>query len=288
MAGDMAGLAPGRYVRLAVADTGAGMDAATLARAAEPFFTTKGPGAGTGLGLPMAKGFAEQSGGALRVESIPAMARRSAFGCPRSMRRDSGRRRRATQARPKPTPLRGRRVLLVDDEAVVREVLAEQLEEAGYRVLAAASGTEALALLAAGTSVDALVTDLTMPGIGGLAVIRAAQERYPGLPAVLLTGYAGDGAALAVGGAVSGSFSLLRKPVSGDTSSTASVLVCQPGQGRAPISTACRRLTDQLPAAPYACCGRARSVHGGSWATECSSVSKRMPFTFQAGAATAW
>jgi len=107
------------------------------------------------------------------------------------------------------------RVLLADDENVVREVLAEQLEEAGYSVLAAASGTEALALLAAGEAVDALVTDLTMPGMGGLEVIRAAQERHPGLPAVLLTGYAGDGAALAVGGAISGSFSLLRKPVSG-------------------------------------------------------------------------
>ena len=107
------------------------------------------------------------------------------------------------------------RVLLVDDEDVVRDVLAEQLEMAGYGVIAAASGTEALALLSAGEAVDALVTDLTMPGVGGLAVIRAAQERHPGLPAVLLTGYAGDGTALAVGGAISGSFSLLRKPVTG-------------------------------------------------------------------------
>ena len=82
-------------------------------------------------------------------------------------------------------------------------------------MLVAANGTEALALLAAGEAVDALVTDLSMPGMDGLAVIRAAQERRPGLPAVLLTGYAGDGAALAVGGAISGAFSLLRKPVTG-------------------------------------------------------------------------
>ena len=105
------------------------------------------------------------------------------------------------------------RVLLVDDEDLLREVLAEQLDEAGYGVLVAANGNEALALLAAGEAVDVLVTDLSMPGMDGLAVIRAAQERRPGLPAVLLTGYAGDGAALAVGGAVSGSFSLLRKPI---------------------------------------------------------------------------
>jgi len=107
------------------------------------------------------------------------------------------------------------RILVVDDEALVREVLAEQLEDSGYSVLVAANGTEALALLAAGEAVDALVTDLSMPGMDGLAVIRAAQERRPGLPAVLLTGYAGDGAALAVGGAISGAFSLLRKPVTG-------------------------------------------------------------------------
>jgi len=210
-------LPPGRYVRLGVADTGMGMDAVTLARAGEPFFTTKNLGAGTGLGLPMAKGFAEQSGGALRVESglgrgttitlwLPAFDSRAAGpaanGGPDAAIAPS---KSTTQVR----------VLLVDDEAVVRAVLAEQLADEGYDVLAAASGTEALALLAAGEAVDALVTDLTMPGADGLAVIRAAQERDPGLPAVLLTGYAGDGAALAVGGAVSGSFSLLRKPVTG-------------------------------------------------------------------------
>ena len=215
----LAGLAPGRYVRLSVADTGAGMDAGTLARAAEPFFTTKGPGAGTGLGLPMAKGFAEQSGGALRVESIPgngttislwlpvAAGSRIAIGEVQSP---------ADAAITSDRPAALARVLLVDDEAVIREVLTEQFEAAGFSVVAASSGEEALSLLAAGTAVDTLVTDLSMPGIDGLTVIRAAQERYPGLPAVLLTGNAGDGVALAVGGAVSGSFSLLRKPVSGE------------------------------------------------------------------------
>jgi CheY-like chemotaxis protein/anti-sigma regulatory factor (Ser/Thr protein kinase) len=212
-----AGLAPGRYVRLALTDTGAGMDAATLARAAEPFFTTKEPGAGTGLGLPMAKGFAEQSGGALRVESSPGRGTTVSLWLP-AVDSDTTQtvRQGAEETASKPnrsTTLA--RVLLVDDENVVREVLAEQLENAGFSVLAAANGTEALALLAAGVAVEALVTDLSMPGVDGLTVIRAAQERYPGLPAVLLTGYAGDGAALAVGGAVSGSFSLLRKPVTG-------------------------------------------------------------------------
>jgi len=211
-----AGLASGRYVRLTVADTGAGMDAATLARAAEPFFTTKGLGAGTGLGLAMAKGFAEQSGGGLGIESSPGRGTTITLWLPAA---DSD----GAQDTMVPTAALGlaktatthSRILVVDDEALVREVLAEQLEDSGYSVLVAANGTEALALLAAGEAVDALVTDLSMPGMDGLAVIRAAQERRPGLPAVLLTGYAGDGAALAVGGAISGAFSLLRKPVTG-------------------------------------------------------------------------
>jgi CheY-like chemotaxis protein len=211
-----AGLAPGRYVRLAVADTGTGMDPATLARAGEPFFTTKKLGDGTGLGLGMAKGFVAQSGGALIIDSSLGRGTTITLWLPAS---DSGAAGTAAHggmgAAIAPLSSMPVRVLLVDDEDVVREVLAEQLKEAGYCVIAAASGTEALALLVAGEAVDALVTDLTMPGANGLAVIRAAQERHPGLPAVLLTGYAGDGAALAVGGAVSGSFSLLRKPVTG-------------------------------------------------------------------------
>jgi PAS domain S-box-containing protein len=210
------GLSPGRYVRLAAADTGTGMDAATLARAGEPFFTTKDVGLGTGLGLPMAKGFAEQSGGALRVESslgkgtvvtlwLPAAG---PVHSPPHARMDG-------QADGSGGPAEKTCVLLVDDEDLVREVLAEQLQDAGYGVIAVADGAEALAILSSGAPVDALVTDLAMPGMDGLAVIRAAQERCPGLPAVLLTGYAGDGASLAVSGAVTGTFSLLRKPVSG-------------------------------------------------------------------------
>ena len=82
-------------------------------------------------------------------------------------------------------------------------------------MVSAQGGAEALALLDAGEAIDALVTDLSMPGMDGLAVIRAVQARRRGLPAVLLTGYAGAGATLALGGAISGAFTLLRKPVSG-------------------------------------------------------------------------
>jgi CheY-like chemotaxis protein len=109
----------------------------------------------------------------------------------------------------------GRRasVLLVDDDAMVRQVMAEGLEAAGFRVVAAEGGEEALVLLEGGERLDALVSDLSMPGMSGLTVIREVQRRRPGVPAVLLTGHAGDAAAIAVGGAVSGSFSLMRKPV---------------------------------------------------------------------------
>jgi signal transduction histidine kinase/ActR/RegA family two-component response regulator len=210
------GVAPGRYVRLAVADTGIGMDAATLAHACDPFFTTKLQGVGTGLGLAMAAGFASQSGGTLGVESTPGKGTtvtlwlpaadfdEPAAAAPRQNAADAG---SAPDATTKTV-----RVLVVDDEDMVRETLAESLEFEGFGVLTAANGTEALSLLAAGEAVDAIVTDLSMPGMDGLALIRAAQERRPGLPAVLLTGYAGDDTALAVSGAISGTFSLLRKP----------------------------------------------------------------------------
>jgi len=211
-------LAPGRYVRLTVADTGTGMDAATLARACEPFFTTKGLGAGTGLGLPMATGFAEQSGGALSVESTKDKGTTIILWLPAAECDPN-----AITATPRPAAdaaasgsgaaTARARVLLVDDEAMVRDVIAEHLEDDGYEVHAAANGAEALDLLAAGGAADILVTDFSMPGMDGLALIRAVRERRPGLPAVLLTGYAGDGAALAADG--DGAFALMRKPVSG-------------------------------------------------------------------------
>jgi len=209
-----ADLPPGRFIRLEVRDSGEGMDQATLARVLEPFFTTKPAGQGTGLGLPMVKGFAEQSGGAIAIESRPGCGTTVLLWLPQA---DGA---AVTETTPAAMDRSGTgsaaRVLLVDDEPLVREVLAEHLEELGYEVIAAASGEEALRLLGTQARTDALVTDLSMPGMDGLALIRAVQAQRPGLPAVLLTGYAGDGAALAMTGAIAGSFTLLRKPVSGE------------------------------------------------------------------------
>jgi PAS domain S-box-containing protein len=209
-----AGLAPGRYIRLRVADTGQGMDRATLARVLEPFFTTKPAGQGTGLGLSMTKGFAEQSGGALAIESHPGLGTVVSLWLPQAEEEGSA---VTARADARIRRMEGAiRVLLVDDEPMVREVIAEQLEDVGYDVLVAAGGEEAWELLVADENVDVLVTDLSMPGMDGLSLIRKAQALRPRLRAILLTGHAGDAASLAVGGAVSGGVSLLRKPVSGE------------------------------------------------------------------------
>jgi CheY-like chemotaxis protein len=166
----------------------------------------------------MARGFAEQSGGAMDIESDRGKGTTVRLWLPQhSSDRSPG----TTLSPNTPDkaaseisrPTISSRLLVVDDEESVLEVLAEHLEHEGFGVITAANGTEALALLGAGTTVDALVTDLSMPGMDGLELIRAAQERRPGLPAVLLTGYAGEDSTLALSGVVTGAFSLLRKPV---------------------------------------------------------------------------
>jgi PAS domain S-box-containing protein len=207
-----AGLVPGMYVRIMVSDTGTGMGRDVLARVTEPFFTTKEPGKGTGLGLAMAKGFVEQSGGSLSIDSTVGHGTRITLWLPvatgpanAAVDRAAGR--SVSGGNPS--------VLLVDDDAIVRDVLMLSLEDAGYAVHPADGGAMALAWMERGERIDIIVSDLTMPAMDGLTLIRLVQERRPKLPAILLTGYAGDGAALAVGGAISGAFSLLRKPVSG-------------------------------------------------------------------------
>jgi len=104
---------------------------------------------------------------------------------------------------------------VVDDDQLVLETLAAQLGDEGFVVTAARGGGQALALLDEGLAVDALVSDLSMPGMDGMTLIIEAQARQPTLPAVLLTGYAGDGVSLALGRAIKGPFALMRKPSPG-------------------------------------------------------------------------
>ena len=209
------GLGAGGYLRLSVSDTGTGMSAATLARACEPFFTTKPVGKGTGLGLAMARGFAHQSGGGLAIESQPNRGTTVTLWFPevRSISVASD-----TLAQPESKALCVSvltRVLVVDDDAMVREVLAGQMKERGYLVSQAGDGLEALAQLDGGAAVDLLISDFSMPGMNGLILIQEARRRYPELPALLLTGYADASVRLTVKDAETGSTALLRKPVSG-------------------------------------------------------------------------
>ncbi|HZF74823.1 MAG TPA: PAS domain-containing protein [Acetobacteraceae bacterium] len=210
-------LAQGEYVRLSVIDDGVGMAPEVLARVTEPFFTTKGRGKGTGLGLSMARGFAEQSGGAFTIESAPGRGTTVSLWLPRSLAGSAAARREAAAP---PAPAEGfpAAILLVDDERGVRETVAAALADQRHTVTQAENGAAALARLDEGALVDVLVTDLAMPGgMDGLALIREARRRRPGLPAVLITGHAGDAGRVALREAAgNGPFALVRKPASAD------------------------------------------------------------------------
>jgi CheY-like chemotaxis protein len=204
-----AGLPVGAYVRISVVDDGTGMTKATMARVGEPFFTTKEVGKGTGLGLSMVQGFTDQSAGGFVIESAIGAGTRATLwlpidpGDPRQWQEPVG-----GEERPRVTG----RILLVDDDELVRDTLVEQLEDLGHKVLAASGGTNALAILRAREAVDLMITDLSMPGMNGLTLIKEAHGLRPTLPAILLTGYPGDPAALEDGIAAKGTYTLLRKP----------------------------------------------------------------------------
>ena len=207
-------LPAGEFIRFQVADNGEGMDKATLRRATEPFFTTKERGKGTGLGLSMARGFAEQSGGALLVTSVKGSGTEVTFWLPVASVEDAPW--QSPSAVDDVETERLRRILLVDDEAIVRKVLADELTDQQHAIIQADSGVAALALLDAGEPVDMIVSDFSMPGMDGVSLIQAARQRRPGLPALLLTGFAGEAATLAIKAAGCGPISLLRKPVSAE------------------------------------------------------------------------
>ncbi|HTZ69807.1 MAG TPA: ATP-binding protein [Acetobacteraceae bacterium] len=207
-----ASLKPGRYVVISVRDTGAGMDPETLARSTEPFFTTKPKGRGTGLGLAMAKGFAEQSGGGLVIESAVGRGTRVRLWLPRA----EGKVARPAAA-PRPMQVADvprQHVLLVEDDEMVRETMVAALSGCGFAVACVAEARAALAVLDRGDVVDILVTDFAMPGLNGIELIDAALARRPDLPAILLTGHVGDVAAMQVDNNAEGArFTVLRKPI---------------------------------------------------------------------------
>jgi CheY-like chemotaxis protein len=185
--GHPAGLAPGPYVRLCVADTGKGMDEPTRARAIEPFFSTKGVGKGTGLGLSMAHGLASQLGGALTIDSRSGTGARIAIWLPQSFEP-------AVSASP---PIQANLihvdaglVLLVDDEAHIRDIATDMLTELGFRVHVAACPHAALAAVEAGLEPDILITDHLMPGMTGVELAYAVEARRPATRTLIISGFA--------------------------------------------------------------------------------------------------
>jgi PAS domain S-box-containing protein len=180
-------LSPGPFVRMSVADTGTGMDQATLARAFDPFFTTKGPGKGTGLGLSAVSGIVAQSGGMVHVDSVLGGGSVFHVDLPR------------VAADAVPTHLQpGQRVqhrsgvvLVVEDNPAVRKLTRRILETGGYTVLAAPNAVPALrAITRWGERIDALVTDIVMPGMNGLDLAARIAEQEPGIGVVFISGNA--------------------------------------------------------------------------------------------------
>ena len=203
-AGSAAGTLEGEFVALAIIDTGSGMPPDVLARVFEPFYTTKPVGKGTGLGLSQVHGFANQSGGAVTLDSDPGRGTVVTIYLPRSVKAESaevGERTPATNGQTLGT------VLVVEDSRDVAEVTSSLLEQLGYRVVRAENAAEALRHLQQGIGVDLLFSDIVMPGsINGLGLAQICRERYPAIPVLLTSGFS-DAAQ-----AADGRFDILRKP----------------------------------------------------------------------------
>jgi CheY-like chemotaxis protein len=179
----------GDYVRITVADTGQGMPADVLARAVEPFFSTKPLGKGTGLGLAQVYGIAQQAGGTLRIDSEAGKGTSVHILLPVAAAAPAGERAEPRKASIAADGAAGARILVIDDDADVRAFLAESLEGLGCTVVSAASGAEGLEALRDWRP-DLALIDYAMPGMNGAEAARAAREAHPGLPIVFVTGYA--------------------------------------------------------------------------------------------------
>jgi signal transduction histidine kinase/DNA-binding response OmpR family regulator/HAMP domain-containing protein len=185
-----ASVLPGSYAMLAVTDTGSGMDKPTMARLFEPFFTTKEKGKGTGLGLATAYGIVKQSGGYISAFSEPGKGTTFNIHLPRT---DAEPVAKAVEAGGEAPRGNGERILLVEDEASLRELCESVLSGLGYRVSPAGSGQEALALvLEQGLEPDLLVTDVVMPGMSGAELSEQLRRVKSGLRVLFMSGYMDD------------------------------------------------------------------------------------------------
>jgi CheY-like chemotaxis protein len=200
---------PGDYIRIAISDNGQGIPPEIISRVMEPFFTTKAPGQGTGLGLSMAFGFAKQSGGHLKIYSELGHGTTINLYLPRAV---TGAAVTAIEtAAPATLPQGHEIVLLVDDNESVRKTAARQLTDLGYQVIETDSATGALDILGRGKKIDLLFSDIVMPGgLNGFDLAAKAAELYPTLKILLVTGFAE--AAIKKRPGVHGDIQILSKP----------------------------------------------------------------------------
>ncbi len=186
-------LSPGQYISLCVTDTGTGMTTDVISQAFDPFFTTKPLGQGTGLGLSMIHGFVRQSGGQVRIYSEPGKGTTMCLYFPRfsgALNSADG-----PEAAHAADPGQGETVLVIEDEPMVRMLMVEVLEEAGYVIMEAADGPSGLKILQSPTRIDLLVTDVGLPGgMNGRQVADAARATRPDLKVLFVTGYAENAA----------------------------------------------------------------------------------------------
>ena len=176
---------PGRYATITVQDSGPGIPPDVLARIFEPFFTTRIENGGTGLGLATVQGIVAQSGGHILAESPPGQGARFTILLPRHEGEVE-----EAPVTPEPAPAAPAHILLVDDELTLLRLGAQALERAGHRVTTAEDGQDALEQLQEGLAPDLLVSDVAMPGLDGVQLADAALALHPGMPVLLLSGYA--------------------------------------------------------------------------------------------------
>lgn len=202
-------IAPGDYLEISVSDTGIGMTTDILERVFEPFFTTKPTGQGTGLGLSMIYGFVRQSNGSVIIESFAGSGTTVRLLLPRhdgAVDIDKS----DMQASAVPTADHGEIVLVVEDEAIVRSLIVEVLNELGYRAIEAVDGPSGLEILQSDRPIDMLITDIGLPGLNGRQIADAALLKRPNLKILFMTGYA-ENAALA-NGVLEAGMEMITKP----------------------------------------------------------------------------
>lgn len=180
-------LPPGCYIRLTISDSGSGMDEATLARATEPFYTTKEVGKGTGLGLSMVHGLVTQSGGAMQIDSHVGAGTSVTLWLPQAQAISPV---EVEEAPAESKTAQGLTILVVDDDPLVRTGMVALLEHLGHAVVETASAEEALSVMQEDRAVDLLITDQAMPGMTGYDLISEVKKRWPEVPTLLATGFA--------------------------------------------------------------------------------------------------